>query len=388
MRIKRLTKTAIDALEYNPKGPSQQIVWDPELPGFGVRVYPSGRKSFVVSYRVRGRKRLHSIGRYGISTLTQARTEAKIKLGLAAGDDDPADYRDEIRGSWTVKKLCDEWVTQYAKPTKKTWKADKSRLDRFVKPAIGSKLAQDVDTEDIEDIHATISETAPYEANRMVAVISVMYGWAKRRRSVPVPNTMANPAKGVKRNKEISRREYVPVENLPALAKAIDAEDSVYLRACFWLLLWTGMRRSEMLNCRWENVELDNRRIYLPDTKAGEPQYVPLNSAALKILKDLPKMLGNSFVLPGHIKGKPLNNIDKPWRRVRDRAGLPRLRVHDLRRTAGSYMVQAGHSIHAVKDILRHKNTKTTEIYARLAEQQAQDTVDAYGEALAEAIKK
>jgi integrase len=198
---------------------------------------------------------------------------------------------------------------------------------------------------------------------------------------------MPNPAKGVKRNKEISRREYVPVENLPDLAKAIDVEENVYIRACFWLLLWTGMRRSEMLGCQWENVELDNRRIYLPETKAGEPQYVPLNDAAVAVLKDLPKMLGNPYVLPGHVKGKPLNNIDKPWRRIRDRAGLPRLRIHDLRRTAGSYMVQAGHSIHAVKDILRHKNTKTTEIYARLAEQQAHETVDAYGEALTEALK-
>jgi len=97
-------------------------------------------------------------------------------------------------------------------------------------------------------------------------------------------------------------------------------------------------------------------------------------------------MLGNPFVFPGHIKGRPLNNVYRPWLRIKRRAGLDRLAIHDLRRTAGSYMVQAGRSIHAVKDILRHKDIKTTEIYARLAAQQGKDTVDAYSEALTEVL--
>ena len=98
-------------------------------------------------------------------------------------------------------------------------------------------------------------------------------------------------------------------------------------------------------------------------------------------------MLKNEYLLPGHVQGRPLQNIDKPWGRIRTAAGVPRLRIHDLRRTAGSYMIQAGASIHAVKEVLGHQSTKTTEIYARLAEQQSTDAVEAHGKALLEAAK-
>ncbi len=115
---------------------------------------------------------------------------------------------------------------------------------------------------------------------------------------------------------------------------------------------------------------------------------MPLSKEAIKIIKATPKMLKNPYLLPGHVRGKALYDLDKPWQRIRKAADVPRLRIHDLRRTAGSWMIQAGSSIHAVKDVLGHKKTLTTEIYARLAEQQSRDAVEAHGEALLEAVKE
>jgi integrase len=133
------------------------------------------------------------------------------------------------------------------------------------------------------------------------------------------------------------------------------------------------MRRSELLNCTRAQVDLKQRRIFLPDMKSGERRYVPLNPAACDIIEGLPRMVGNDYLLPGHLKGRPLNNIDKPWRRIRGRAELPRLRIPDLRRTAGSLMIQDGKSIDEVKRLLGHQNRKTTEIYARLGNEQLRE---------------
>ncbi|WP_405243800.1 tyrosine-type recombinase/integrase [Lentisalinibacter salinarum] len=383
----RVTKRAVDGFEFDPEGPAQQVMWDTELRGFGLRVYPSGRKSFVVGYRTKGRWRLMVLGQYGALTVDQARKKARKELGEVAGEGDPLERRQRERSAKTVRELATVYIEDCrtrAQP-KKTWRTDERRLQRWIVPKLGSRKIEDVTMPDVEAIHRHISKSAPYEANRTVALVSTVWNFA--RRTGLFPADLPNPAQGVRRNRETSRAEYVTPDRLPDLARAIDGEDDPYVRAAFRLLLLTGMRRSELLNCTWSQVDLRNRRIFLPEPKGGAPRYVPLNAAAVELLRELPRRLGNEYVLPGHVKGRPLVNIDKPWRRIRERAGMPRLRIHDLRRTAGSFMVQAGHSLEAVRDILGHADSKTTQIYARLAEQQRRDTIESYGDALTRAMQ-
>ena len=383
----KLTKTAIDRLSYDPDGPSQQILWDSSLSGFGCRVYPSGRKSFVIGYRFKGRWRMMALGAYGVLTVDQARRRAKSELGRAAGKTDPLEKRQRERRAKTVRQLVDAYIEDCrtrANP-KKTWRVDKRRLERFLLPKYGGRKIDSVDMTDVESIHAAISKKTPYEANRVLALLSRVFNFARQKKLYPAQ--LPNPAQGVRKNREVSRREYVPTEKLPDLTAAIDAEQNPYTRAAFWLLLLTGMRRSELLNCTRSQVNLKERRIFLPDTKSGIPRYVLLNNAAVDIIRALPRMVGNEYLLPGQIAGKPLNNIDKAWRRIRERAELPRLRIHDLRRTAGSLMIQSGRSIDEVKEILGHQNRRTTEIYARLADQQLRAASDGYGDAIIKAAK-
>jgi len=357
------------------------------MPGFGVRVYPSGRRTFVVGFRVKSRWRLMALAPYGIKTLEQARKQARRELGRAADEKDPLEHRQRERAAKTMRELATIYLDdcRYRARPKKTWRTDQRRLERSILPRIGTRKIESIELVDVQSIHSTISRRAPYEANRTVDLLRRIFNFARARKLYPA--NLPNPVHGVTRNRETPRKEYVPLEKLPALAEGIDAEQNPYVRAAFWLLLLTGMRRSELLNCQWEQVDIENRRLFLPETKSGEPRYVPLNAAAVEIIEKLPAMLGNTYLLPGLVRERPLCNIDKAWRRIKERAELPRLRIHDLRRTAGSYMVQAGHSIYSVKDILGHKSTRTTEIYAQLAEKQARDTSDAYGEALMQTVR-
>lgn len=381
---KKLTKSLIDGLEFEGGGPSQQICWDTEIPNLGMRFYESGRKSFVIQYSMQGRWRLMVLAQYGILTVDQARKRARKELAGVSEAIDPIDARKRLRQAKTVSELCEQYI-EYQKTQIKTWDKDESRLEKYVIPHIGKRRVETIDLEDMQAIHKRVSTHAPYQANRVASTCSKMFNKAKQWKIFPPE--LPNPCKGIERNKEQSRAEYVTPEKLPELIKAIDAEKDPYVRGFFWLALLTGMRRGELLNLKWDDVDLDQKRVYLRDTKSGEPRYVPLSKAAIKIIKAMPKMLKNPYLLPGHVRGKPLHNLDKPWRRIRKAADVPRLRIHDLRRTAGSWMVQAGSSIHAVKDVLGHKKTLTTEIYARLADQQSRDAVEAHGEALLKAAK-
>ena len=381
----KITKTAVDRLcyDHDPIAPQQQILWDTVLTGFGVRVYPSGKRSFVVGYRVKGRSRLMTLGQYGALTVDQARKRAMKALGQAAADVDPLEKRQQERRAKTVNELIALWLVDCRRRDKKTWRTDERRLERFVRPKYGTRKIESVELADVEAIHAAIK--APYEANRVVSLVSALWNFARRKKLYPAH--LPNPTQGVKKNREVSRREYVSVEKLPDLMVAIDAEADPYVRACFTLLLLTGMRKSELLACTRSQVDLKQRRIFLPDTKAGVPRYVLLNQAACDVITGLPRMVGNEFLLPGHIRGRPLTNVDKAWRRIRECADLPRVRIHDLRRTAGSLMIQFGRPLDEVKELLGHANRRTTEIYARLADKQLRETSDAYGELIVQAAR-
>lgn len=166
---------------------------------------------------------------------------------------------------------------------------------------------------------------------------------------------------------------------MPRLMAAIDAEANPYVRAALKLYLLTGLRRSELLGLRWQDVDLMRREIRLSDTKAGRAHRVPLSAPAVEILNGLPRMLRNEYVFPGSVPGRPLVNIAKSWRRVRKAAGLEDVRLHDLRRTVGSWMAASGASLPLIGKVVNHSNASTTPIYARLAEDVTREALERHG---------
>ena len=377
-----ITKRDIDRLAYDPAGQPRQVLWDSDPVGLGVRVFPTGAKSFVLMYRTRDtRKRLMTLGKYGVLTLHEARERAKRALVAARDGADPLEELQEARRGNTVKDLAAIYLERHAKKHKKSWKDDERRLNKYIVPALGHRKITDVKRSDVARLHGDIGDSKPYEANRVLALIAVMFN--KAAEWGYLPEDALNPAARVQSFREKSRDRWVRPDELPALMQAIEAEPNIYIRAAFKLYLLTGLRRSELLGLRWKDVDLTRKELRLEDTKAGRSHVVPLSASAVDILRSLPRHLGNAYVLPGHIHGRPLVNVAKPWGRIRTAAGLEDVRLHDLRRTVGSWMATNGASLPLIAAALGHSNISTTQVYARLAEDVAREALEEHGARLA-----
>lgn len=431
-----LTKPQVDRLTFDPTGPATQIHYDDArgLTGFGVRVFPSGAKSFVVWYRTAtGRKRLMTVGRYGVLTLDEGRRKAREELRKIGAGSDPLGERRAERQAVTVQAFVVVYLERHAKQQKKTWRADERRLRRYILPALGHHKLSDVTRPDVARMHQRIGaeQGKPYEANRALALTAVLFSKAKEWGELPEQAT--NPAKYVQPFPERSRDRFVTEAEFPALMAAIEAEPSLYVQAAFKLYLLTGMRRSELLSLKWSDVDLAQGRARLEETKAGRPHVVPLSGPAVVLLRALPRMVGNPYVFPGQVRGQQLVNVAKPWRRIRARLWLTThreaaeelraqaeadtrrrkavskhaserdaavgarllalaeqrarnddvLRLHDLRRTVGSWLAMGGASLPLIGKVLNHSNASTTQIYARLAEDAPRAALEAMAERMA-----
>ena len=162
----------------------------------------------------------------------------------------------------------------------------------------------------------------------------------------------------------------------------------MYVRAAIWLYLLTGLRKTELLQARWDDVDWARGVLRLRDTKAGEEQTATLSGLALAILRAIPRQEANPHVLPGARAGHQLVNINHPWRRIRNAAGADDIRLHDLRRSVGSWLTQAGFDLNLIRDALRHANIATPLTYARLGQDAAREAMEAHGRRVLEAAGK
>ncbi len=430
MATVKLTTKAIKAFQYEGGGKSRDVRWDIEMPSFGLRIYPSGKKTFVVSYRVKGRSRLLALGAFGKLTLDQARDEAREVFRTVRQGGDPVETKRTAGRGKTFGDLIEDFMVRHVQGQRlKTEKAIRQRLDRNIPKSWKSRLAEAITAADIEGLHAKIGQTRPYEANRTLELLKAMYNRAPAWGYVP--KGADNPAVDVRRHREVKRDRWATPHEVEALAWAIDQEPNVYVRATLVLYLLTGLRKSELLAARRRDIDWQEGTLRLPDTKSGEPQNVPLSAAAQAILRALPAMSGNPYLLPGGKKGAHLVNINMAWRRVRKVAtvrlwatskdkrvsalierltrtlgqtptyaeclagagdvvdlptGLVDLRLHDLRRTVGSWLSQSGVDLNVVKDAMRHANLATTLIYARLGADPAREALEQHGRKVMEII--
>ena len=400
----KLTVKSVAALQPSAQ---DQIVWDAELPGFGCKVTPKGRKSYFLYYRTKdGQQRRPAIGVHGPLRPEAAREIAKRWLAEVAAGGDPSQMRKIDRAAPTVNKLCDRYLDEHAETRKKasSVKNDRRIIDVHIRPAIGSKKIASIARSDIAAIHHSLRRT-PYEANRMLALASKMFSLAERW-SLRPDNT--NPAKNIDRFREVKRERYLSPAELKGLWTVLGSEaakekasDSAI--AAIKLLILTGRRVSEVLGLKWEWIDLKAKTMRLPDTKGGA-LLVSLSDSTLALLEELhhareakiatrnaimpeEEFIPNPFVIEGKREGQPLVNLQKPWRAIRKLAKIEDVRLHDLRHTYASVGAGLGMSLPLLGRLLGHSQPATTSRYAHLAQDPVRVAADTIGNELARQIE-
>jgi integrase len=410
----KITKRSVESVE---PGASDLFLWDRDLPGFGCKITPKGRRTYILQYSKNGHDRRVTIGRHGIDlTADQARKEALRLRGEVASGKDPARERArEQMAAITVADLAERYMTEYATPYKKPSgiAQDCRNINNHVVPLIGQTLLSEIDKGDIARVmrEVTAGKTAkdektklrgrriveggPIVANRIAALLSKMFALAEDWK-LRAPGT--NPCRGVRRYAERKIERFLSAEEMARLGAALAAaergelildEGAVSERlirrkrggqskaglprsespaaiAAVRLLLLTGCRMGEILSLRWEHVDIERRLLLLPDSKTGA-KAVYLSEAAVQVLRAIDRKSGNPYVLPGRQAGRPLLTIRKPWQNLCTAAKLNDLRIHDLRHSFASVGAAGGLSLPMIGALLGHSQPATTARYAHLA---------------------
>ena len=373
----KLTQRAAAAADYSGVHNTRCVVWDTEVPGFGLRIYPSGRKAWLLSYRAQGRKRLLTLASFGVLTLKQARDQARQQLAVLLDGVDPADTRQKERSMQSFSRLCDDFL-DHAREHKKTAVQDARRIEKYLRPRWGSRQASAISHNDAVQLHREIGKSARYQANRVLALVRRMFVLGAKWGFVDPGHQ--NPAAGVEKYREEERDRFVGHDEMPNLREAINQEPNIFIRAALNLLILTALRKSELLAAKWEDINWQTSELRIQDTKSNRTHYAYLSKPARAILEELPRIEDTPYIFAGNKPGHSLVNVSKAWQRVRERAGCTDVRLHDLRRTTGSWMAQLGYSLPLVGEVLNHRSTETTKIYARFARDSAHNALERIGE--------
>ncbi len=406
LRVK-LSKRAVDALQSDGE---EARVWDTDISGFGVRCRGGG-KYYFLKYRLpNGRQRWATIGRHGSPwTVETARREARRLLGQIVDGEDPVETKGIERADLTVSQLCDLYLVQPIIITNRgtakkasSLEIDRSNIERHIKPLLGQVRLRALIRADIEnfqqDVAAGKSRADIKTKARGRAIVSG--GKSIAARSLAVLGTLLsfavarglrsdNPARGVRLFANRRRERFLSFAEIGRMGEALsklEAECGNRIAiAAIRLLLLTGCRRGEIIGLRWRWVDFERRCLRLPDSKTGA-KTVPLGDPAIDLLRGVPTIAECEFVFPasrgnGHIAG-----LRSVWRNVTELADLRGLRLHDLRHSFASVAVSGGESLYIVGKILGHRQSRTTEMYAHLAEDPVQAAADRAARKISEAL--
>lgn len=379
----KITKLRLDKLS------AREIIWDAEVRGFNARKNTDGTVSFRLKTRVKTQQRHITIGKFGVWTVEAAREEAATLCRAAAAGEEPRP--DKLRGAekpQTLAQAAETFLAQYGNRLKPRTKDEYERKLKFkVLPFLGKRTVESIVAGDVHTLHERLGHQKR-TANFAIAVLSKLLTWTETRGWRP---KNSNPCRGVQRFKEQRRNRYLSSTEAQRLGEvlvnaAAEGSESPYVLAAIRMLIFTGARRNEILQLRWENINWERRCLDLPDSKTGA-KCILLNRHALQVLRQLAPVSGNPYVFVGNIKGACLVNIAKPWERIRTAAQLPSLRLHDLRHSFGNRAIDAGGSTRVLGVLLGHSQEETTARYAHVATESALRLVDATGELIAQSMQ-
>ena len=391
MPTSKLTKRAIDA--FMSENDKQAVLWDTELKGFGVRVLPSGLKTFIVQYRnTEGIKRRINIARYGVLTVDQARDQAKLKLAAVIGGYDPAIEARQARQGMTVEEMCDWYLVEARTgrilgrknlPIKaSSLDKDESLIKTHIKPLLGKRIVRHLKPADIEQMQTDIKEGktgkprsggrggratgGPAAASNSVGTIQAIIGHAKHKGLLD-----SHPTQGAKKLAGRKKTRRLSVAEIEMMGKAIayaerNNENPIALGVLRTLLL-TGYRREEAQAMHRAWVNGANGYVSFPDTKGGA-QIRAIGPAAVKVIDSQPAIAGNPHVFPSEVGSGAFTAVSTCLQRVCKLAGIEDVTPHTLRHTFGSVAGDLGFSELTIRAMLGHASQNVTQDYIHIDE--------------------
>lgn len=362
-----------------PAGRRKLDYFDKRCPGFLLEVRVSGGKTFYQRYRdAHGRERQYKIGPAAILSVAEAREKARRIAAEALIGADPQDRRQAQRQMPTLREFATESYLPFVKTAKRSWRTDETVLRLHILPALGRLPLDEVAGPAIAALmqRLRLKGYASGTTNRVVVLIKYIFNLAKKW---GITGLGDNPASGLRTEPDVQRERFLSEEEVGRLIRALDTDENQVAAQAIRLLLLTGGRRNEITQARWDYIDWEKRTLFVPLSKAGRPRAITLSSAAIELLRAIAPVPNNPYVFPSPITGRPSPSMHFPWRRIRAAAGLSGVRLHDLRHSFASFLVNKGVSLYVVQGLLGHTQPRMTQRYAHLAQKTLADAADVVG---------
>ncbi len=351
-----------------PEGKKKETYYSSEIFGFVVEVRATGSKSYFLRYRdTHNTQRAHLIGDTRSIGYERARQAAVVLRSRVVLGESPAEDRKTKRAILSLGVFCDEKYMPFIKTYKRSFDCDSSLLRTHILPKFGARHLDEIRSEDIADFyHGMVREGyAQGTANRVLVLFKYLYTVAKKMK---LPGAEPSPVSDVKlvdpRN---SRERFLTIQETQRLYESVCASDNKMLRFIIPMLILSGARKREVLDAKWSDFDLVRRAWRIPVTKSGHARHVPLSDGAINILDSIPRS-DCEWAFPNPKSQLPYVSIFCSWNTARKAAGLADVRIHDLRHSFASLLVNSGRTLYEVQKILGHTQVKTTQRYAHLSQ--------------------
>ncbi len=344
--------------------------------GFMLEVRRSGGKTFYQRYvDDRGRERQFKIGPADMLGLVAARRRGKAVVAQSLIGADPTQERVDRRQSLTLAELVADRYLPHVKSYKRSWKTDEIVLRVHILPVFGNNYLDEIKGDAIESIVAGMREKgyASGTTNRIVIVLRHIYNLARKWR---IPTVKENPTAGISLAPDVKRDRFLSPEEAKRLIASIHADENRVAANAIMMLMLTGARRNEVTHAKWEYIDWEKRTLLVPLSKSGKRRGVALNATAIELLKSITPVPGCPYIFPSSNTNRPSPSLYFPWERIRVRAGLGDVRLHDLRHSFASFLVNSGVSLYVVQGLLGHSHTRYTQRYAHLTEETLLDAAE------------
>lgn len=374
------TKFFIDTAKC-PAGVDKITFFDLGCRNFFLEVRKSGHAVFGIKYvDQRGVQRQYKIGHRNDLSLEQARKQAdKLRGRLTLG----VDPFEEKQTRKSVLRFC-ELVERYLAHVsihKKSWKFDEGLLRNHVLPSWGSRYVDQLTKSDVVELFAKHRLThAPGSCNRLIVLLRYLFNLAIKWE---VAGLKLNPTAGYPLFKEDNKQDrFLTRDEADRLYREVQKSPNRMLQFIVPLLLLTGLRKRELLDAKWADIDIVKKLWFIPFTKTGKPRAVPLSELAISILLSVPRHANCPWAFPNPMTMKPYVSIFTSWDTARVAAGLKDVKVHSLRHAFASFLVNSGRTLYEVQHLLGHTQIKTTQRYSHLSQNTLMDATNAASRAV------